>query len=65
MGKMKEQLGMYRVNDPTYPQVKAGIFTICKQGEGTVWIQCDDGEGVEFSEAAFEKAVAELYSREF
>jgi hypothetical protein len=57
--------GMYEVNDPSYPQVKTGEYTICRQDDKGVWIQKADGEGASFSDAAFSAAIKEFYDKNF
>ncbi len=62
----EETLGMYALADnPPCPSVKAGDYTICRQADGRIWIQRGDGEGGEFSEAAFAEAVAAFYNEHF
>lgn len=57
--------GMYEVDDPAYPQVKIGKYTICRQDDESVWIQTDDGEGAQFSDVSFFTAVDEFYRANF
>lgn len=49
--------GMYAVFDPNYPQVKVGRFTICRQDATSVWVQTDEGEGAQFPDDQFERAL--------
>lgn len=63
--KNERGAGMYEVADPTYPQVKVGDFTICRQDEKSVWIQTEDGEGAQFPDELFEKAILEFYQANF
>jgi hypothetical protein len=62
---MKTELGMYRSADENYPKLEIGIYTICRQDERSVWIQTDDGEGGQFSDESFFKAVDEFYKENF
>jgi hypothetical protein len=63
--KKKSVAGMYEVADPTYPQVKVGNFTICRQDDKSVWIQTEEGEGAQFPDDLFEKAISEFYCENF
>lgn len=57
--------GMYAVSDPSYPQVKVGRFTICRQDDVSVWIQNEDGEGCQFSDTLFEAAILDFWRKHF
>jgi hypothetical protein len=61
----KRGAGMYEVVDPTYPQVKIGNFTICRQDDNSVWICCEDGEGAQFPDKEFEAAISKFYNERF
>ena len=58
---MTAELGMYGGN----PTVKVGEYSICTQSQGKIWIQRGDGEGAEFDETDFGKAVEEFYKTNF
>lgn len=60
-----QDAGMYAVNDPSYPQVKVGDFTICRQDDQSVWIQREGGEGGQFSDAAFSDALEAFWREHF
>lgn len=60
-----EALGMYAIVDPAYPRVTVGKYTICRQDENSVWIDHEDGEGAQFSNDTFEKAIAAFYDANF
>ena len=62
---MKTELGMYQITNDAYPKVKIGIYTICRQDERSVWIEKDDGEGAQFSDDSFFKAIDEFYKENF
>ena len=58
--------GMYSVDNPAYPQVKVGNFTICRQNESGVWIQREDtDEGGEFDDSLFEPTLDEFWKEHF
>ena len=60
------EVGMYAVNNPDYPQVKVGNFTICRQNDEGVWIQREDtGEGGEFRDAVFGPILAQFWKENF
>ncbi len=47
-------------------KVKVGKYTFSPGVEkGKVWIQCDDGEGGDFSEEKLEKLLDTFYTKEF
>ena len=60
-----KRMGMYGDTD----SVTIGKFTISRQdpdGEDrSVWIQHESGEGGEFQDSAFEKAIEEFYKANF
>ncbi len=57
----RKPVGMYGDT----PRVQIGKYSICRQGEKSVWIECDDGEGGEFQDDLFEKFIDEFYNRHF
>jgi hypothetical protein len=58
-------LGMYAVADPNYPQVKVGDLTICRQDSKNVWIQHESGEGAAFPDTLFGPALLGFYNKHF
>lgn len=65
MSKDTKDLGMYRVGDTDWPTISVGNFLICEQSDGKVWIERRTGEGGEFSELAFERAIDAFYNMFF
>lgn len=47
------------------PRVKVGPFSICRQNDNSVWIECEDGEGAQFSDKLFEQAIRDFYGKHF
>lgn len=45
--------------------IHVGQFRIGECGDGKVWIQKDDGEGMETAEAKFEQVVEKFFEKEF
>lgn len=62
---MTKEAGMYAMHDKSYPQVKVGKYTICRQNEKNVWIQIEDAEGGEFRDEIFEKAIDAFFNKYF
>lgn len=62
---MTKEAGMYAVHDKSYPQVKIGKYTICRQNEKKVWIEVEDGEGGAFPDDIFEKAIKAFFNNHF
>ena len=60
-----DEVGMYAVADPTYPQVQVGELTICRQDDSSVWIQRECGEGGQFSDVAFSAALEAFWKEHF
>lgn len=60
-----EKLGMYEVFNNEYPKIVVGDFSICKQDEKSVWIQHRSGEGAQFANEKFEKAIKKFYDDNF
>lgn len=58
-------VGMYEVENPDYPQVKVGKYTICRQGGNSVWMQTEKGEGAEFQDELFEKVLDDFWKDHF
>ncbi len=57
--------GMYEVDNPAYPKVQVGKYTICRQDENSVWIQRDGGEGGQFRDDNFERAIENYFNDNF
>jgi len=62
---MAEELGMYAMHDMKPGTLKVGPYTLCRQSEGKIWIQMEDGEGGEFSEGALMDAIKIFYDEHF
>lgn len=45
--------------------IRCGQFTIIECGNGKLWLQKRGGEGMETSEAMFEKLIAKFFKKEF
>jgi len=57
---------MYAVNGiNSVPVVKIGEYTICRQGDTSVWIQHESGEGGEFADRLILPVVEEFYRKHF
>ena len=64
--KKKETVGMYMINDPNYPQVRVGKFTILRQDSNSVWIYNNDSEeGGAFHDKLFEAAIEAFFEKYF
>lgn len=59
------EAGMYAVIDDQCPKITVGEFTICRQDDSSVWISRGDGEGGQFSDVSFEKAIRQFYKDNF
>lgn len=59
--KDKKPVGMYGET----PRVVVGQYSICRQGDNSVWIEHEDGEGAEFNDALFAEFLAEFYNKYF
>ena len=58
-------LGMYEISNKSYPKIKIGKYTICRQDNRSVWIQTEDGEGGQFSDESFLKTIDVYYKTNF
>ena len=61
----KDELGMYRLEDPAFHRVVVCGITICKQTEGRVWIDDNGSDASSFCEKAFATHVKEFYDKHF
>ncbi len=57
----RKPVGMYGET----PRVQIGKYSISRQGDKSVWIEHDDGEGGEFQDDLFEQFLDEFYNRHF
>lgn len=58
-GGTREPVGMYGET----PRVYFGDMSICKQGEGQVWIEDADGDGGAFPGELVEKAMSDFLKK--
>ena len=56
-----QPIGMYGETS----RVKVGDFEICRQTDKSIWIEHEDGEGGEFSEAEFANAIKKFFNLHF
>jgi len=61
MAKDKKELGMYGGT----PRVQIGEFFICKQSDGKIWIETEEGEGAAFKEHLLESHIRTFFNRFF
>ena len=59
------EAGMYAVFENMEGNVVIGKYTMCKQSEGKIWIQENDGDGGEFCEKEIEKLIENFYNKNF
>lgn len=49
----------------TGPELKIGELTIRKLSDGTIWLEKDDGEGMQMSLDFFEKQLLKIFEENF